>query len=111
MLCIKKDREKIMQKNVGKIEIGGHSYEVIELELVHEQDNKELYGRHEVKTNTILLNNTIHPDRKKETFIHEVLHAILLNGGHEHPEHIIDCISNGLFQLGVGEHLWKSLKK
>ena len=57
-----------MKKNVGRLVIGGHSYEIIEKELVHEESNKELYGRHEVRSNTILLNDKIHPDRKRNTY-------------------------------------------
>jgi len=40
------------------------------------------------------------------------LHAIHYNTGLEHDERTIEAISNGLFQLGVGDYLWKkSLKK
>ena len=64
-----------------------------------------------LKENVILINDSIHESRKKETLIHEVLHAIFYNYGLEHKENLIDAISNGLFQLGVGDFLWKTSKK
>ena len=98
-------------KKLGKLEIGGHIYEVSEENLVSPDASRELYGRHEVIGNKIRVNENIKPSRKKETLIHEIIHAVLMNGGHEHPEPIIDCISNGLHQLGVGDYLWAKLKK
>ena len=102
------------KKNIKKaleLTIGGHEYKIIELPLEHEDSSKELYGRHLVKENVILINDSIHESRKKETLIHEVLHAIFYNYGLEHKENLIDAISNGLFQLGVGDFLWKTSKK
>ena len=101
-----------MAKNNGmKLNIGGHLYKIAELPLKHEDDTKELYGRHLVKENILLINKDIEKSRKYETLIHEVLHAIHYNTGLDHNEREIDAISNGLFQLGVGEFLWKTSKK
>ena len=97
--------------DIGKaieLNIGGHDYKIIELPLKHEDGSKELYGRHLVKENVILINKDIAESRKKETLIHEVLHAIFYNTGLEHDERQIEAISNGLFQLGVGDYLWKT---
>ena len=94
-----------------KLNIGVHLYKIAELPLKHEDDTKELYGRHLVKENIILINSDIETSRKYETLIHEVLHAIHYNTGLDHDERQIDAISNGLFQLGVGEYLWKTSKK
>ena len=94
-----------------KLNIGGHLYKIAELPLKHEDDTKELYGRHLVKENIILINSDIETSRKYETLIHEVLHAIHYNTGLDHDERQIDAISNGLFQLGVGDYLWKTSKK
>jgi Zn-dependent peptidase ImmA (M78 family) len=102
----KKQQEKAME-----LTIGGHLYKIVELPLKHEDESKELYGRHMVKDNIILINTDIHQSRKEETLIHEILHAIFYNYGLEHKENLIDAISNGLFQLGVGGFLWKTSKK
>ena len=93
------------------LNVGGHKYDIMVLPLEHEDNNKELYGRHLVKENTILINQDIHKSRKEETLIHEILHAIFYNYGLEHKENEIDAISNGLFQLGIGEFLWKKAQK
>tara|TARA_Y100000361_G_scaffold120859_1_gene112642 strand:+ start:209 stop:529 length:321 start_codon:yes stop_codon:yes gene_type:complete len=98
-------------KKALEINIGGHDYKIIELPLQHEDESKELYGRHMVKENIILINEDIHKSRKEETLIHEILHAIFFNYGLNHDERVIDAISNGLFQLGVGDYLWKTSKK
>ena len=94
-----------------KLNIGGHHYTVLCEDLRHEDDSKELYGRHLVRHSEILINSQIDETRQQETLIHEILHAILINAGHEHNEGMIDAISNGLHQLGVGDYLWKKAKK
>jgi Zn-dependent peptidase ImmA (M78 family) len=94
-----------------KLDIGGHNYTVICENLTHEDSSKELYGRHLVKHSQILINNQIDDSRQKETLIHEILHAVLVNAGHDHDEGLIDAISNGFHQLGVGEYLWKKAQK
>lgn len=99
------------KKKEMKLNIGGHHYNVLVLPLEHEDQSKELYGRHLVKENLILINEDIHESRKKETLMHEILHALFYNYGLNHDEGQIDAISNGLFQLGVADYLWsKSLK-
>jgi Zn-dependent peptidase ImmA (M78 family) len=98
------------EKTMG-LHIGGHDYSILELSLEHEDSSKELYGRHLVKENLILINKDIHDSRKKETLMHEILHALFYNYGLEHDESKIDAISNGLFQLGVAEFLWKKSQK
>ena len=37
------------------LHIGGHDYNILELSLEHEDSSKELYGRHLVKENLILM--------------------------------------------------------
>ena len=94
-----------------KLNIGGHIYSIVECELNHKESDKELYGRHLVKDNIILINESIQESRQYETLMHEILHAIFYNYGLDHDESRIDAISNGLFQLGVGEFLWKKSQK
>tara|TARA_R110000824_G_scaffold151672_1_gene322717 strand:- start:39 stop:365 length:327 start_codon:yes stop_codon:yes gene_type:complete len=91
---------------LGEISIGGHVYKIVVQELKHEDPKKTLYGRHSVDDNIIYISDSIVTSRKEETLIHEVLHAIFYNTGLDHNEHQIEAISNGLFQLGIGEYLW-----
>ena len=98
-------------KKPMKLNVGGHLYKIAELPLKHEDDTKELYGRHLVKENVILINSEIDISRKYETLVHEILHAICYNTWLEHDERQIDALSNGLFQLGIGEYLWKKSQK
>lgn len=100
-----------MKKKDMHLHIGGHDYTIVELPLEHEDNDKELYGRHLVRDNVILINQDINISRKKETLLHEVLHSIFFNYGLEHDERVIDSISNGLFQLGIGDYLWKKSQK
>ena len=69
---------KKMQLNVG-----GHNYTIMITPLEHEDDDKELYGRHLVKNNIILINEEIEDSRQKETLMHEILHAVYYNTGLE----------------------------
>ena len=98
-------------KKAMELNIGGHLYKIVELPLEHEDNDKELYGRHLVKDNIILINEGIEKSRKLETLIHEILHAICYTTGLEHDERQIEALSNGLFQLGIGEYLWKKSQK
>jgi len=94
-----------------KLNVGGHNYTIMITPLEHEDDDKELYGRHLVKNNIILINEEIDDSRQKETLVHEVLHAICYNTGLEHSERMIEALSNGLFQLGVADYLWRKAQK
>ena len=96
---------------LGNITIGGHEYSILLKELVHEDDDKTLYGRHMVDSNIIYLNKDIVESGKKETLIHEVIHAILCNTGQQHKDPLIEAISNGFFQLGIGDYIWDQVKE
>ena len=72
---------KMSNKKAMELNIGGHLYKIVELPLEHEDNDKELYGRHLVKDNIILINEGIEKTRKLETLIHEILHAICYNTG------------------------------
>ena len=91
--------------------IGGHNYIIVLDELSSGEDNRVLYGRHLVEDNIILINSKIEKSRQQETLIHEILHSIHFNCGLEHDERTIEAISNGLFQLGIGDYLWKKAQK
>ncbi len=93
------------------LNLGGHQYKILVQELEAIEASKVLYGQHLVEHNIILINENIDQSRKEETLIHEVLHAIHYNTGLEHSERTIEAISNGLFQLGIGEYLWKKAQK
>tara|TARA_B100000029_G_scaffold206875_1_gene204627 strand:+ start:522 stop:830 length:309 start_codon:yes stop_codon:yes gene_type:complete len=97
-------------KSMG-MNIGGHNYIIILEELCAGEQDKVLYGRHLVEDNIILINSKIEKSRQQETLIHEILHSIHYNCGLEHDERTIEAISNGLFQLGIGDYLWKKAQK
>ena len=89
--------------------IGGHQYKI---NLVNEMkvEGGSIMGVHDARKCNINIDKNLTPSRKKETLIHETLHAILTNAGfQEQDEHYIDTIANGLLQLGVGELLWEKV--
>ena len=100
----------MVKKSMG-MNIGGHNYIIVLDELSSGKDNRVLYGRHLVEDNIILINSKIEKSRQQETLIHEILHSIHFNCGLEHDERAIEAISNGLFQLGIGDYLWKKAQK
>ena len=94
-----------------KLVIGGHDYTVVEMRE-QTRDGKDLLGLHDPKTNTITLDADMADTRKHETLLHEIVHVILTNAGvMEHDEQLIDAISNGLLQLGIGSYVWQKAKK
>ena len=96
---------------MSKFEIGGHTYKVNEVTLEKNDEGKSLLGMHDVKTNTILVDEGMTHSRKVERFMDEVIHVIYANTGCDHDERAIDALSNGLLQLGVADFLWKKVKK
>ena len=94
-----------------KLDIGGHEYTIQEKTLTSKDETKNLFGHHLIQDNVIFINKDIELSRKKETLIHEVLHAVFYNRGVTHDESLIETLSNGLYQLGIGEYLWKKAKK
>ena len=98
------------EKSMG-MSIGGHNYIIVLKDLSNNDKNNILYGRHMVEENIILINKNIEESRQKETLIHEILHSIHYNCGLEHDEKTIEALSNGLFQLGIGDYLWEKAQK
>jgi len=95
-----------------KLDIGGHNYKVNLVESKTMENGKMLLGNHDARTCTINLDKGMSKSRTQETFLHEVVHVILTNAGMQnHDEVVIDATANGLLQLGVGDFLWKKLKK
>jgi hypothetical protein len=93
-----------------RLDIGGHKYTIIENDKL-EHDGKMLLGMHDARNCEIRLDKNLIHSRKMETLIHEIVHVVLTNAGHEHNEDWIDGVANGLHQIGVGEYIWKQLKK
>jgi Zn-dependent peptidase ImmA (M78 family) len=107
----KKNKETLREGRKMKLNIGGHEYTIEERTLKASDSTKELYGSHLVKDNVIFINKDIAQSRRRETLIHEVLHAVFYNRGIEHDEPLIETLSNGLHQLGIGDYLWKKARK
>jgi hypothetical protein len=95
-----------------KLDIGGHDYSVkfMDGEKAGEE-GKYLFGMNNPRTCEIFLDEKLVTSRRNETFLHEVIHVILVNNGCDHDEGLIESLSNGFHQLGVGEYLWKKANK
>ena len=96
----------------------------ITIELIDAHDDaweKEFYpkgtdsdehfiGKTYHETNHIVVKKWLQPSREKHTVLHELIHAILFETGHEHDEGTIDAISTGIINLfennqKLGEYL------
>ena len=94
-----------------KLAIGGHNYKIKGMKQETAKENGPfLLGKHDVKSCEIFLDTDMNHTRTMETFLHEIIHVILANTGNDHNETLIDSLSNGLHQLGVGDYLWKQGK-
>ena len=95
-----------------KLDIGGHEYKVKFMDgEKHGEGNKYLFGMNNPRTCEIFLDEKLVTSRRNETFLHEVIHAILVNTGCAHDEGLIETLANGFHQLGVGEYLWRKTGK
>ncbi len=88
------------------LRIGGYRYTIEEVKELRSEADKPLHGQHVWSQSKILLQKELPQPQKEEILIHEVLHAIFISTGHKHNEQLIDAISNGLAQLGVGKYLY-----
>ena len=86
------------------IKIRGHRYKVIHVDKFEDEG---LIGNCIQKSTEIKILRGMAPSVEAETTIHEVLHALCFHAGvyidkrgKADGEHMIDAISNGLFQLG-----------
>ena len=90
------------------LDIGGHAYKIKGMKDETGESGKGfLLGKHDVKKCEIYLDKEMAHSRTMETFLHEVIHVILSNTGNDHDETLIDSLSNGFHQLGVGDYLWR----
>ena len=89
-----------------KLDIGGHEYKVKMMDGdKNASDGKLLFGLNNPRTCEIFLDEKLVTSRRNETFLHEVIHVILVNTGCDHDEGLIESLANGFHQLGVGEYL------
>lgn len=95
-----------------KIKVGGFWYKITK--SVQVADNSQTFastlnGKQEINV------SPEYPQQKQEqTFLHEILHAIWFVYGlkeagfkHEQEEHIVDALSNGLYQVLKDNNLLK----
>jgi predicted metallopeptidase len=89
------------------IEIGGIKYTVSESKAVVIDDNAGYAGKISYATSEIEILNKLPDDRKLETFIHELMHALFFESGYiEHDEDMVVRLSKTLYQV-IRSNQWK----
>jgi hypothetical protein len=85
-------------KNLGKIVIGGITYEVEGQDLLRNEDTGDyLYGAICYHENKLRLMTGMGSQHQMVTLWHEILHALLAHAGHEeHPEDLLDLMAFGI---------------
>ena len=66
-----------MKKITRQIKIGPYMFEVKHVPDLRDEDGKKLYGRHDGTYKVIEISSRQCEDMKRETVIHECLHAII----------------------------------
>ena len=66
----------------SEVRIGGYRYKVIQ-----EIDAGDFDGTHRRGKGTLAVRSFPSPDREREVMVHELLHAIRANGGHDTTQH------------------------
>ncbi|GAW63414.1 hypothetical protein FC65_GL000663 [Ligilactobacillus acidipiscis DSM 15836] len=80
------------------IKVGGIHYEIFEKEIVENDPNE--YGVCVYADNHIEIKSGLSDERKTQTLIHELLHAIFFEAGYEdHDEKMVDQLSLVLNQV------------
>lgn len=90
--------------NVKTLKVGGITYKVEEVKDLHLMDGEgnksDFHGLIYHDSATIQLEQDQSEDVKKATLIHEALHAILTQSGHEnHDESVITALGYGLLRF------------
>lgn len=82
----------------AKVKVGGVYYTVEEQEnLIHIED---AWGRIDFFNSHIRVDKALNHDRKVQSFIHEVTHAIFLEAGYkEQDEDMVNRVGNVLHQV------------
>ena len=96
------------------MKICGHDYKVIIkfVDGMKRKDDKMYFGHIQFSTGMIHLWPKARRSVQEESLIHEVLHAIAFhsNSRADHDEELLEALSGGLYQLGVGKFLWGKAK-
>ncbi len=77
------------------VKIGGKHYTV---EPINNDDSTTDLGSHNGLTQVIRIRE-MHPEQKRDTIIHEILHSIMWNNGQNtaaKDELLIECLSHGI---------------
>lgn len=79
----------------NEVNIAGINYQITEVQQIEHDDANwgvTIYEAHQIQ-----LKSSLDDERKRQVFIHEVLHAVFFESGYkEHDEEIIDRISTTL---------------
>jgi hypothetical protein len=106
-----------------KVKVCGLVYNVEE--NAKASSSADVYGITDHYKQSIILDPRVSQEKKEQTFVHEVLHAIWDSVGlnsryndHKQQEEIVDALSNGLYQVfkenklfNLSKKPWKKTKK
>lgn len=82
------------------IKIGPMTYTVATVESLQNANGTELLGEICYHKATIKLDAEMHPQARRITLLHEIIHGILNNAGFQrHSEALIDAISSGIIAV------------
>lgn len=91
-----------MGDKIGELKVGGIVYDVVHSEGLSETD---YWGYYNPESCKITIDAKVNCQRKKETIIHELLHAVFYQSGIYHrinkddEEYIVDMASRVLLQV------------
>ena len=84
-----------------KVKVGPHTYEILRVDEIKEDDDSFAYGETCFEDLRIKVKNGMASTQEKETFLHEILHACAPHC----PEQFIDQIGHNLLQTLVDNKL------
>jgi Zn-dependent peptidase ImmA (M78 family) len=84
----------------AEVKVAGVTYKVLEKEYVEFEQNKNYAGSCCYNESEINVLNTLSGTRKEQVFVHELVHAILMEAGYdEHDEDQVNRIGIVLHQV------------
>lgn len=86
---------------IDKIKIGGIDYKIklLDLSSRNEGEHGVSMGFCVYQENTIEINKHLHPERQKQTIIHEMVHAMFCEVGIDQDEDTVNRLGNILHQV------------
>lgn len=88
-------------KHLPQVKIGHIEYDITDVPNLVTDSGQSLFGNVSYSRETIQLDKNLTPARRLEVLLHEIVHAIINEYGHEQNETLVNAVGLGLANVIV----------